>query len=162
AGLSAGGGRMDEPGPGRALIVIADDFGIGPETSRGILEVAGASVVTGAVLLTNSPFAEAAVRQWRKLNPPADLGWHPCLTMDAPVSLPREVPSLLARDGNLPPLRNFLPPLLTGRIRPEEIRRELAAQHRRFQELTGQEPVLVNTHQHVGLFGPVGAILREL
>ena len=34
----------------RFLVVIADDYGIGPETSRGILELAGRGVVTGTVL----------------------------------------------------------------------------------------------------------------
>ncbi len=55
--------RMDAT---RFLVVIADDYGIGPETSRAILELAARKVVTGTVLLVNSPHAEGAVRAWRQ------------------------------------------------------------------------------------------------
>src|SRR5262245_40029297 len=74
--------------PARCLVVVADDYGIGPETSRGILELAQLGVVTGTVLLVNSPHAEEAARRWRAARPDADLGWHPCLTMDSPVLRP--------------------------------------------------------------------------
>jgi len=50
----------------RFLVVIADDYGIGPETSRGILELAVRNLITGTVLLVNSPYAEEAVRAVRK------------------------------------------------------------------------------------------------
>jgi predicted glycoside hydrolase/deacetylase ChbG (UPF0249 family) len=146
----------------RSLIVVADDFGIGPETSRAILELAGAGVVTATVLLVNSPHAEPAVRAWRDAGVPADLGWHPCLTMDPPAAPPGEVSSLVGPDGCLWPLRQFLPRLMLGRIRPEHVGREFRAQLDRFRELTGGDPRVVNTHQHVGAFPPVGAVLRDV
>ncbi len=148
--------------PGRLLVVVADDYGIGPETSRGIRELAAAGVVTGTVLLTPSPHAEEAVRHWQALRPAADLGWHPCLTMDEPVSRPGDVPTLIGPDGRMGPLHRFLLRLLAGRVRAEEIHRELSAQYDRFRDLTGQEPPLVNAHHHVAAFSPVGAILRDV
>jgi predicted glycoside hydrolase/deacetylase ChbG (UPF0249 family) len=148
--------------PARCLVVVADDYGIGPETSRGILELAQLGVVTGTVLLVNSPYAEEAARHWRAVRPPADLGWHPCLTMDSPVSRPQDVPTLVGPSGRMGPLRWFLGRLLTGRIRPDDVRRELRAQYGRFCELAGQAPPLVNAHHHVAAFSPVAAILREL
>jgi predicted glycoside hydrolase/deacetylase ChbG (UPF0249 family) len=146
----------------RLLMVVADDYGIGPETSRAILELTRTGVVTGTVLLVNSPYVESAVKAWRSARVRADLGWHPCLTMDPPVAPAREVASLLGPDGCMLPLRQFLPRLLLRQIRPEHIHRELRAQWERFRELTGSAPSLVNTHQHVGVFPPVGAILRDL
>jgi predicted glycoside hydrolase/deacetylase ChbG (UPF0249 family) len=143
-------------------MVIADDYGMGPETSRGILELAQLGVVTGTVLLVNSPHTEEAVRRWRASAPPADLGWHPCLTMDAPISRPQDVPTLVGPDGRMGPLRRFLIRLLTGRVRGADIRRELAAQYERFRELTGQTPRLVNSHHHVAAFPLVADILRDL
>jgi predicted glycoside hydrolase/deacetylase ChbG (UPF0249 family) len=146
----------------RFLIVIADDYGIGPETSRGILELAGRGVVTGTVLLVNSPHAGDAVRNWRRSGLPLDMGWHPCLTMDPPCAGASRVSSLVGPDGCLWPLRQFLPRLLLGRIRPQEIEREFRAQYERFRELVGRPPALVNAHQHVALFPPVGPILRRV
>jgi predicted glycoside hydrolase/deacetylase ChbG (UPF0249 family) len=146
----------------RILAIVADDYGIGPETSRAILELARAGVVTGTVLLVNAPTTEAAVKAWRAAAPAADLGWHPCLTMDRPIAPPGEVPSLVGSDGCLWPLRHFLVRLLAGWIRPDHVYRELTAQMHRFRDLTGEAPRLVNAHQHINLFGPVGAILRDV
>ena len=53
----------------RFLIVLADDFGIGPETSRGILELAARRIVTGTVLAVRRRVAhvrEAAERDARR------------------------------------------------------------------------------------------------
>ena len=146
----------------RYLIVMADDFGIGPETSRGILELAACGVVTGTVLLVNSPHADDAVRAWRLAGSVSELGWHPCLTMDPPVAGAGRVPSLVGPDGCMWPLAKFLARLAAGRIRAEDIERELAAQYDRFVEMAGRPPALVNSHQHVALFPPVGALLRRV
>ena len=146
----------------RVLVVIADDFGIGPETSRGILELAAEGVVTGTVLMVNSPFAAEAVRAWRASGVPLEVGWHPVLTQDPPVALPDRVPSLLGPDGCLWPLGRFLSRLYLYRVNPAEIEIELRAQLRRFEELVGSPPTLVNSHQHVALFPPVGAILLKV
>ena len=72
----------------RFLVVTADDFGIGPATTHGILELALQGRVTATVLLVNSPHAEAAVRAWRQAGCVPELGWHPCLTLDRPVRPP--------------------------------------------------------------------------
>jgi predicted glycoside hydrolase/deacetylase ChbG (UPF0249 family) len=146
----------------RHLFVIADDFGIGPQTSRGILDLAARGLVTGTVLLANSAYAREAVAAWRRSGEPAELGWHPCLTLDSPVSSPGAVASLVGFDGKFWPLGTFLRRLSTGRIRTEDIRTELLAQYRRFVELVGRPPALVNSHQHVALFSPVGDILIDL
>jgi predicted glycoside hydrolase/deacetylase ChbG (UPF0249 family) len=143
-------------------MVVADDYGIGPETSRAILELAQAGVVTATVLLVNSPYAESAVAAWCSAGIDADLGWHPCLTMDPPIAPAGEVSSLVNRNGSMGPLGWFLRRLLLRQINPEHIRRELDAQRRRFRELTGHEPTMVNTHQHVAIFPPVGEIVRGM
>jgi predicted glycoside hydrolase/deacetylase ChbG (UPF0249 family) len=59
-------------------------------------------------------------------------------------------------------LRRFLPRLLAGQIRSREIEIELHAQYDRFLELVGGPPSVVNSHQHVSLFPPVGRILRAV
>jgi predicted glycoside hydrolase/deacetylase ChbG (UPF0249 family) len=150
---------VDSP---RSLIVVADDYGIGPETSRGILELAHAGVVTGTVLLVNSPHAEADVAAWRRAGGRPELGWHPCLTLDAPLLPPGRVPSLVGPDGRFPRLGQFLGRLLRRRIRPEEVAAEWRAQLRRFHDLVGSPPTLVNAHHHVQVFPPIGAILESL
>jgi predicted glycoside hydrolase/deacetylase ChbG (UPF0249 family) len=146
----------------RLLVVVADDFGIGPETSRGILELARKGVVTGSVLIVNSPYAAEAVEAWRKCGTPMEIGWHPCLTLDAPIARSEAVPSLVGRDGRLRPLGAFLKRLHLGLVRRDHIDAELEAQYQRYVELVGEPPRMVNTHQHVALFPPVGAALMSV
>lgn len=146
----------------RALVVIADDFGMGPATSQGILDLAGRGVVTGSVLMVNSPHAEAGVRAWRQAGCPMELGWHPSLTSDRPILSAERVPSLVTPEGTFYPLGRFLKRLLLGGIAAEEIHAELRAQHGRFCELVGHPPTVVNSHQHVSLFGAVGPILLDI
>src|SRR5947209_5616303 len=112
----------------RYLVVIADDFGMGPETSRAIIELASAGRITGTVLLVNSPHAEQAVRAWRRAGQPVEVGWHPCLTLDRPILPPARVPTLVDSEGRFRPLSRFLRRAFTGRLRAEEVRDELQAQ----------------------------------
>lgn len=145
----------------RKLLVIADDYGIGPATSRGILRLCRAGVVSGTVLLVNSPFALEAVRYWRQSNPPADLGWHPCVTLDSPILPADHVPSLVQSDGRFFSLGSFMTRLLTFRIRYDDLVAEFCAQLNRFRELVGHDPLVVNSHHHVQVLPLVGAALRE-
>jgi predicted glycoside hydrolase/deacetylase ChbG (UPF0249 family) len=146
----------------RYLIVTADDFGIGPETSRGILDLAATGHVTSTVLLVNSPYSSLAVQAWRQAGCPPELGWHPCLTLDRPLLPARQVPSLVAADGRFHTLGALACRLVLRRIRFAELVAELTAQYRRFIELVGHAPAVLNTHHHVQVFPLIGAALRHV
>ncbi|HEX3147357.1 MAG TPA: ChbG/HpnK family deacetylase [Gemmataceae bacterium] len=146
----------------RPVAIVADDYGIGAETSRAILELAREERVTATVLIVNAPDAERAVRAWLDASPPADLGWHPNLTLDRPMLPPAEVPSLVRADGSFWPLGAFLRRVCLGQIRSADVRAEWVAQYRRFVELVGRPPALVNSHQHVSLFPPCDAALFDV
>jgi predicted glycoside hydrolase/deacetylase ChbG (UPF0249 family) len=146
----------------RPVAIVADDYGIGPETSRAVVDLAGEGRVTAAVLIVNAPDAERAARIWLDANPPADLGWHPNLTLDRPVCPPTEVPSLVRPDGSFWPLGVFLRRVCRGQIRAADVRAEWRAQYRRFVELVGRPPALVNSHQHVSLFPPCDRALLDV
>jgi len=154
--------RPMSPMTPRYLLVTADDFGIGVETSRGILDLAARGVVTSTVLLVNSPFAAESVALWRRLGGRPELGWHPCLTIDAPVLPPDRVPTLVDADGRFLPLGGFLKRLVRGRVSPTEVEAEFRAQYRRFLDLVGHPPANVNAHHHVHVFAPVGDALARV
>ncbi len=146
----------------RYLIVTADDYGIGPATSQGILELAQRGRITATVLLVTSPFAETAVRDWNRAGRPVELGWHPCLTLDAPVLPVWLVPSLVNRSGRFWRLGQFILRLRCGYISPLEIKAELQAQLQRFCDLVGNPPTVVNSHHHVQVFPPVSSLLQSV
>jgi chitin disaccharide deacetylase len=146
----------------RYLVVTADDFGIGPATTEGILDLASAGLVTGSVLLVNSPYAEKGLRQWRAHCRSLELGWHPCLTLDRPIGPAKTIPSLIGPDGRFWPLGVFIRRLILGKIRPDEIEIELRAQYALFRQMLGQPPTVVNFHHHLQVFPTIGAILRRI
>jgi predicted glycoside hydrolase/deacetylase ChbG (UPF0249 family) len=144
------------------MTIVADDYGMGPETSRAILDLAREGRITAAVLIVNSSDAPRAAEAWRRTLPEADLGWHPNLTLDAPLSPPEEVPSLVRADGTFWPLGTFLARLSLGLIRHRDVQFEWQAQYARFIELTGTAPLLVNSHQHVSLFPRCSSALFQV
>lgn len=146
----------------RPLTIVADDYGIGRDTSRGILDLACENRITGAVLLVNCPDAERAALEWHAACPDVDLGWHPNLTLDRPVLPTSQVPSLVRADGSFWPLASFLKRILLGRIRAHDVHMEWQAQYHRFVELVGGPPALVNSHQHVSLFPPCDEALMDV
>jgi chitin disaccharide deacetylase len=146
----------------RYLLVTADDYGIGPATSQGILDLAASGLVTGSVLLVNSPHAEEAVQAWRRAGEPMELGWHPCLTLDRPLTPTGRVPSLVNADGRFWPLGAFMRRLWLGQIRGGEVEIELRAQYDCYHDLLGRPPALVNAHHHVQVFPQVGEVLRRI
>src|SRR5262249_33635960 len=156
------GESRGEPLLSRPVLIVADDYGIGPETSRGILDLACEGRLTATVLIVNASDAERAVRAWQSVRPPADLGWHPNLTLDRPIPPPAAIPSLVRPDGSFWPLGWFLCRACFGQIRREEVRTEWLAQYRRFVELVGEAPMLVNSHQHVALFPPCDSALFDV
>jgi len=148
--------------PARTLVVVADDFGIGPDTTRGILDLAVEGRITATVLLVTSPHAEAAVTAWGRAGRPIELGWHPCLTLDRPVCSADRVRSLVRPDGRFWPLGVFLRRAATGRIRSADVAAELRAQYDRFRDLVGRRPSVVNAHHHVAVLRVVGRPLFDL
>jgi predicted glycoside hydrolase/deacetylase ChbG (UPF0249 family) len=139
----------------RWLLITADDFGIGPLTSQGILKLAERRVITSTVLLVTSPYAEDAIRAWRGTRSRLEVGWHPCLTLDRPILPPRRVPSLVTEAGGFYSLGAFLARLLLGKICCEEVQAEFAAQYQRFIKLVGSVPYNVNAHHHIHVFEPI-------
>lgn len=151
-----------QSGKPRTLLVVADDFGIGVETSKGILELLRMEQISGALLLVNSPYAEASMNLCLDADERTSLGWHPNLTLDRPVSDPARVRSLVGGNGKFFSLGEFLARLFLGRIRVSDLETELQAQLNRFERLTNSSPAYVAGHHHIHTFPYVGTVLRRL
>jgi hopanoid biosynthesis associated protein HpnK len=146
------------------LIVNADDFGLSPGVSRGILAAFREGIVSSATMLVNLPHFEDAVGLARA-NPDLPLGVHLTLLWGRPVSDPAAVPTLVDRDGRLP---RRLGPLVRryvlGRLAPAEVRGEFRSQVRKFLD-AGLRPTHLDTHKHVhclpAIFDAVVDVARE-
>jgi len=145
----------------RRLIVNADDFGFTCGVNRGTVEAHSRGVVTSATLMANgAAFAEAA--QLAKTVPGLSIGCHVVLIDGQPVLGANRVPTLTNGDSTARLFRNglksFAARAIAGRLNPEEIEAEAAAQIRKIQA-TGIPVSHVDTHKHTHLFP---SVLRPL
>ncbi len=110
----------------RRLIVNADGFGFTAGNNRAILDTLAAGVVRSISVNANFPAVEEVARVARDY-PRVSVGVHFNLAVGRPVTDPARVRSLVDRDGKFLDAA-FPRSLLLGRIRRDEMRRELRAQ----------------------------------
>jgi hopanoid biosynthesis associated protein HpnK len=123
SGTGASTSTMDQ-----LLIINADDFGLSPGINRGVIEAYRHGMVTSVSLMaTGDAFDDAVALSLA--HPELSIGVHLTLVEGAPVRPPGDIPSLVQRDGRFPgSLGAFVKRWLSGRIRPEDMARELDAQ----------------------------------
>lgn len=135
--------------PAKTLIVNADDFGLTGGVSRGILEAHRGGIVTSTTLLVNRSVAPALIEELQASG--LGVGLHVNLTLGAPVSDPKRIPSLL--DGHGPFIRDAR--AVAARVKPDEARIEIGNQIDAFRELMGRFPTHLDSHHHVGRHEPL-------
>jgi predicted glycoside hydrolase/deacetylase ChbG (UPF0249 family) len=140
----------------RRLIVNADDFGLTPGVSRGILEAHRRGIVTSTTVIVNRAIEPALLDELRES--PLGVGLHLNLTLGPPVAPAVEVASLLDAGGAF----HRDPARQAAEGEPAEIARELRAQVARFVRLLGRKPTHLDSHHHVGRRPPVRGALFDL
>jgi predicted glycoside hydrolase/deacetylase ChbG (UPF0249 family) len=133
----------------RTLIVNADDFGLTPGVSRGILEAGATGIVTSTTVMVNRPIDPELIARLESSGLGA--GLHLNLTLGTPIADPRRVPSLVDRDGRF--IRD--PREAAARADKDEARIELGNQIDAFRALLGRFPTHLDSHHHVGRHEPI-------
>ena len=136
-------------------MVNADDFGMSPAISRGILRAHREGIVTSTSLLGNCADLDAA-RGLLAEAPELGVGVHLALVEGDPVSDPASVPSLLAPNGRFRSRgAEFIAAWTKRQIGPAEVEREFDAQVARVQS-AGIKIDHLDTHHHLGFLPVVG------
>ena len=139
------------------LIVGADDLGLSPGVTQGILDAHRHGVVRSTSLLVTFPGAEegaSLARAERGL----EVGLHIDLVGGQPASDPSRVPSLVDAAGRFHRLPQFTARLLSGQIRLGEVAAEVRAQAARARAW-GIEPRAWDSHRHTHLMPPVSRVV---
>jgi predicted glycoside hydrolase/deacetylase ChbG (UPF0249 family) len=134
----------------RWLIVNADDFGLTPAVSRGILDAARHGIVTSTTVLATVAIDPALVSEARASG--LGLGLHVNLTLGRPLT---RAASLV--DGAGAFVRDAR--RLAARARPRDVEAEVAAQVERFERVFRRPPTHLDSHHHVGLHAPVREVV---
>lgn len=130
--------------PRRVLSICADDFGLTPAISRGIVELAQRGRLTAVSCLVSGDQWPASAALLAELPAWVERGLHFNLTDGEPISAPlrRRAPRTLALPGLIAAAHLGCLPL-------PAIACEWQAQWQRFVDTTGAAPRFVDGHQHV-------------
>src|SRR5947209_18948575 len=102
----------------RLVIVNADDFGLAPGVTQGILELARCGAVTSTSTMINLPGSREAVAA--ACSAGLDMGLHLNICLGAPLLPPRSVPSLVGPDGRFVRAEVITRPRFAGQLRLDE------------------------------------------
>ncbi len=129
----------------RDLTLCADDYGLTPAVSLGILEAVEAGRLNATGAMTARPHWKTAARDLASLGEAVEAGLHLDLTLGPPLT---KMP-LLAPRGALPSIGTMIRLAQAGRLPEAEIRAEIGAQIDAFAEHYGAMPAFIDGHQHV-------------
>lgn len=145
----------------KTLVVTADDVGLHPGMTLGTLEAHDRGIVTAVSASPNGRAFDHAVERLKD-RPKLDVGVHLTLVGERPLSPPEKIPTLLGKDGALlPGFPAFVRRALLGKIRWNEVERELRAQIERLLG-SGLRVVHANGHQHLHVLPGVFEIVHKL
>ncbi|QKG53300.1 carbohydrate deacetylase [Hymenobacter sp. BRD67] len=149
----------------KKLIINCDDYGWDAPATQAILELGAAGQVSSTTVMAN--FAtDAELRALQQLaSPTLSVGLHLTLNAGQPLSAASQVSSLIDIDGQFYSSSQLWQRFLRGKVRPQELKTEVAAQLRRLAA-AGLAPTHADSHQHLHQYPLLGPallrILREL
>jgi chitin disaccharide deacetylase len=132
-----------------ALVVTADDFGIGRLTSEGIIQAHLRGPVTATSLMTvTGDHAKQSVPLLEQA-PHLDVGLHLALTAcgHGPLVV-KQSSGIVGKDGCFFSNGRLWRAAFLGKISQQAVEEEIAAQAALFRSLVGREPTHVDCHHH--------------
>ena len=142
------------------LVVTADDLGLSPGVTKGILEAHRRGIVRSTSLVVTADSSAEAAAQAR-MEPDLEVGLHIDLVVGWPVSDPAAVRSLVDREGRFLGLPELTKRLFTGRIRAGEVAAEVRAQAA-LARSWGILPLAWDSHRHVHLMPPMARVVGRI
>lgn len=131
------------------MIVCADDYGIAPGVSEGIIELIGEKRISATSCMMVGPFVDTAMNHLRRLQARVDIGLHLVLTFDHPLTALSQKTGLVDNCGKFYSFSRLLMNAYKGSIDYDAVSEEIAAQIDRFKSLMGHPPQYIDGHQHI-------------
>lgn len=142
------------------LVVTADDLGLSPGVTKGILESHRRGIVRStSLIVTANSSAEAAAQA--RMEPDLEIGLHLDLVGGWPVSDPAAVRSLIDDEGRFLGLSELTKRLFSGRVRAGEVAAEVRAQAA-LARSWGILPLAWDSHRHVHLMPPIARVVGRI
>ena len=130
------------------MILCADDYGLRGDIDDAIVDLCAAGKLTGvSCMAAVERLGADAMKRLLQHQAVVDIGLHLCLTDEGlawSAGAHTESPG-----GCAPSFSSLLKAALTGRVNPQRIRREIAAQYNLFLSKGGRSPDHIDGHLHV-------------
>lgn len=143
----------------RRLIINADDFGLSPGVTRGIVEAIDAELVTSTSVMVNMPSWEETAARLPGLSARASIGLHLNLVTGRPLTAARSLVD--ATTGAFVPLRELVLRVALGRVHHRDLALECEAQYARLLA-TGVRVTHFDSHRHVHMLPTVWRAVRPV
>lgn len=145
----------------RNILIVADDLGLAKPINDGIVFLLTNGFIDGASIMANGEAFGDALEKLKNLKGP-NIGIHFVLVGEKPVSKREAILSLVNKKGRFWPDYNvFFVKYLTGKIKKDDIRRELKAQIDNCVN-SGINIKFINSHQHLHLLPGILKIVIDL
>ncbi len=131
------------------IIVTADDYGMCDVVDKAIDDGIQNGVITTTNVMLNMETLHNA-KTLRERYPHISVGIHWNVTTGKPVSDPKDIPSLVDKNGVFHSISVFKKRYSKGLISPVELEKELEAQYRLFEQTCGKADYW-NTHENSSL-----------
>lgn len=131
------------------MIVCADDYGISPSVSEGIIELIERKRLSATSCMVVGPFADTAMGCLRRLNPRVDIGLHVVLTSNHPLTALKQKTGLVDSSGCFHSFSRLLMNAYKRSLELDAVSKEIDAQIKRFTCLMGHLPHYLDGHQHI-------------
>ena len=140
------------------IVLCADDFGLSPGVSEGILELVEAGRLSAVSCLTTSPCFLDYAEKLKAHSERIEIGLHLVLTDLEPLG---PLPGLTT-DGYLPPMRELFKKALLGHLAKRDIATELGRQIDAFTGMIDRAPDFIDGHHHVHQLPGIRDIVLDL
>jgi len=145
----------------KEIIICADDFGISPGVSKGVLKLVEANKISATSVMVCFEDWKQEAKPLINLKNQIDIGLHFTLTGAVPLSSPKEIPSLVTANGELASLGQFIKKCFLRNINSEDVKKEFNEQFDSFVEFFGFTPHFVDGHHNVHQYPVVNKALIE-
>lgn len=141
-----------------AITLCADDYGLAPGVSAGILALIAAGRLQATGCMTGGPFWPEAAPLLHEVEDRADIGLHLTLTDQMPLGIMTD----LAPNGRFPSLPLLLKRSLARQLDKAEIAAELARQYDSFEAHFGRAPDFLDGHHHIHQLPVIRDVVLDL
>jgi len=143
------------------LIINVDDFGLSESINQSIEVLAELGTISATNIMPNMPFAQH-VKELSEKFPNLSYGVHINLTQGKPIMPTKQIPSLIAPDGNFYPLNTLIKRALLGKIDKNDCEQEIYAQVNLMKKLLGEKLDHWNSHQGIHRVEPFFSVANKI